>query len=550
MKFSIITPSYKQLRWLKLCLASVADQRGVCLEHIIQDAQTGSDLEEWVRAHSEARLFVESDSGMYDAINRGFHRATGDIVAWLNCDEQYLPGALAKVAAFFEQNPRVDVLFGDAVLLSEEGALLSYRRAILPSLLHIQTSHLNTLSCATFVRRSVLERGLYLKPEWKAIADAVWVADMIKSRLRMAVLPEPLAAFTMTETNLGQSSLAFQESKRWQQQTTRPWQRALRAPVVFFHRIRKFWHGAYALRNFATEIYTHSSVSKRVRVSSEKLSFTWTRAQGRKASLLESLMESVAAFLNWGRLNPPASAQSLPVNFYQPTHWPWSYWLVLPYLLAMGMLFLEEKTTKEIVVAPMLSTILMLILSFRLEPLQLVPFAVAFTIAIYYSLHSMQSFRPESLAAWISISLRIVSFCIASILAMLFSRYRGQTQVQQNQTLAILISLPMPVMISDALGTLIFANNEVAEFLKIPREELQGANYIKLFMAHQDEGTAMRDYIKLFQVSPPSDTEEVLGGRTQPLNVAVAGGASREVEGRLICLGQGQARHMVTVLKV
>ncbi len=70
-RFPSITPSYKQLPWLKLCAASVADQKGVSVEHIIQDAQSGPELEEWVRENTKAQLFVECDSGMYDAINRG-----------------------------------------------------------------------------------------------------------------------------------------------------------------------------------------------------------------------------------------------------------------------------------------------------------------------------------------------------------------------------------------------------------------------------------------------------------------------------------------------
>ena len=53
---------------------------------------------------------------MYDAINRGFAKASGDILAWLNCDEQYLPGALAKVADHFARHPRTDILFGDIIL--------------------------------------------------------------------------------------------------------------------------------------------------------------------------------------------------------------------------------------------------------------------------------------------------------------------------------------------------------------------------------------------------------------------------------------------------
>lgn len=284
MKVSIVTPSYNQLQWLKLCIASVADQHGVELEHIIQDAGTGVCLAEWVQHHSQAKLFVEGDSGMYDAINKGFHKTTGDIVAWLNCDEQYLPGALATVVDFFEKHPEVEVLFGDAVILSEKGNLLSYRRAVLPSLLHIQVSHLNTLSCATFVRRSVIERGFLLPTEWKIVADVVWVADLLKAKLRMAVLPEPLAAFTLTKENLGQSKAAFEEGWEWQKQVLGKKLCILRLPIILWHRLGKLLHGAYRTRDVATKVYTLMSSDARVIVSAHSLGFSWKRLRNSPAN--------------------------------------------------------------------------------------------------------------------------------------------------------------------------------------------------------------------------------------------------------------------------
>ena len=274
VRISVITPSYRQLPWLKLCIASVADQQGVSVEHIIQDAQSGPELEDWVREHSKARLYVEGDSGMYDAINRGFARATGDILCWLNSDEQYLDGALAQVARFFEAHPKIDVLFGDALLVGNTGTLLSYRRVIFPRVAHIQLSHLNVLSCATFVRRSVFERGYKLDCRFKAIADAVWVVELIKARIPMALLNEPLAVFTITDKNLGQTSLALTESERWQQECL-PGKRWLRPFVVSRHRLEKFVKGAYWPRQLNTRIYTLSDPHQRKSLSASSLGFKW-----------------------------------------------------------------------------------------------------------------------------------------------------------------------------------------------------------------------------------------------------------------------------------
>src|SRR5260370_32724135 len=115
MRFSIITPSYRSSAWLKLCIASVADQ-GVEAEHIIQDAGSDDGTLDWLTGDRRVKAFVEKDQGMYDAINRGLRRAGGDILAYLNCDEQYLPRALQAVRRLFPPHPACQTVFGDLVI--------------------------------------------------------------------------------------------------------------------------------------------------------------------------------------------------------------------------------------------------------------------------------------------------------------------------------------------------------------------------------------------------------------------------------------------------
>src|SRR5580704_18539304 len=109
MHFSIVTPSFRSGNWLKLCIASVADQQGVEIEHIVQDSCSDDGTQDWLPHDKRVKAFIEKDTGMYDAVNRGYRRASGDILAYLNCDEQYLPGGLAAVEKFFAANPRVEV---------------------------------------------------------------------------------------------------------------------------------------------------------------------------------------------------------------------------------------------------------------------------------------------------------------------------------------------------------------------------------------------------------------------------------------------------------
>jgi glycosyltransferase involved in cell wall biosynthesis len=273
--FSIITPSFRQLHWLRLCAASVADQGSVEHEHIVQDAGTGPELELWAQTVPNLSLYVEKDQGMYDAVNRGLKRARGTICSYLNCDEQLLSNALGQVAAFFDKNPEIDVLFGDSILISEGGEPLSYRRTVVPILSYVEHVQLNAPTCATFFRRSIIDRGLLFNPHWRAIGDQVWIGDLIRAGVRMATLRKPLAVFTFTGENLGATAISKQESARHRSSVPRATD--LRTTVeVIWHRVRKSFAGAYWPRQVDIEIYTLESPSARRRQSA-RVGFSWPR---------------------------------------------------------------------------------------------------------------------------------------------------------------------------------------------------------------------------------------------------------------------------------
>jgi glycosyltransferase involved in cell wall biosynthesis len=273
-RISIITPSYKQFEWLKLCASSIADQDGVRVEHIVQDAGTGTELDEWASQQPGLKLYVEKDAGMYDAINRGFRKATGEICAYLNCDEQYLPGTLRNVANFFEQNPKIDILFGDVVLVDRDGHPLSYRRVIAPNKTHLLSSHLNTSSCATFFRRKLVERGLCFDTRWKAIGDLAWIYRLLDAGVCVETVPEPLAVFTFTGQNLGATSLSGQELDTWRKEL--PALSAFqRATAITLHRLRKAIAGAYRYRRVDVAVYTLDFPHKRQHRVAKKVGFRW-----------------------------------------------------------------------------------------------------------------------------------------------------------------------------------------------------------------------------------------------------------------------------------
>src|ERR1051325_7250195 len=195
MKLSIITPSFQNSEWLKLCIESVADQK-IEHEHIIQDAGSNDGTIEWLPYEKRVRLFIEKDSGMYDALNRGLRKATGEYVAHLNCDEQYVPGALAAAARFLDSHSEVDVLFADAIAVNGDGDYLWHRKMLRPLIGHTWTNPLSILTCATFFRRGILDKHqLFFDPQWKYVGDSEWVAGLFQKGLRAEVtrtLPPPL----------------------------------------------------------------------------------------------------------------------------------------------------------------------------------------------------------------------------------------------------------------------------------------------------------------------------------------------------------------------
>jgi glycosyltransferase involved in cell wall biosynthesis len=119
---SVVTPSYNQARFLPRTVESVLGQCYPRLEYIVQDGGstdgTPALLERYRArlAHCESRR----DNGQADALNRGFRRATGEVLAYLNSDDLLLPGALACVADYFRRHPEVDVLYGHRIIIDPE----------------------------------------------------------------------------------------------------------------------------------------------------------------------------------------------------------------------------------------------------------------------------------------------------------------------------------------------------------------------------------------------------------------------------------------------
>jgi hypothetical protein len=279
MRFSIITPSFRSSRWLKLCIASVADQDAEH-EHIVQDSCSDDGTQDWLSHDRRVKAYIEKDKGMYDAVNRGLRRATGEILAYINCDEQYLPGALTCVGEFFDRHSDLDVVFASSVVIDTGGEYLCHRQPLIPNAYHIWISgNLPILTCATFFRRRVVEdHGLFFDPNLKDVGDVTWVMSLLKAGVKMATVDAFTSVFTETGANMNLLPNA-QYEKLALYESAPAWLRLTRPFWIAHHRARRFIAGHYRVKAFSFALYTQASHHTRVTRHVQKPSYRWVRPE-------------------------------------------------------------------------------------------------------------------------------------------------------------------------------------------------------------------------------------------------------------------------------
>lgn len=178
MQVSIITPSYNQARYLEATMRSVLEQDYPEIEYIVVDGGSTDGSADLIRKYADrlAWWVSERDQGQTDAINKGFARATGDILAWINSDDTYQPGAVKEAVAYFQAHPEIGMVYGDANYIDEHGRVIGRFPAAQTDYRRLRQGYVHVPQQSAFFRADLWKQVGPLDPSFYFAMDYdLWV---------------------------------------------------------------------------------------------------------------------------------------------------------------------------------------------------------------------------------------------------------------------------------------------------------------------------------------------------------------------------------------
>ncbi|MBN1303043.1 MAG: glycosyltransferase [Anaerolineales bacterium] len=175
---SIVTPSFNQASFLEATLNSVLEQDYPHLEYLIVDGGSTDGSREIIEKYADhlAWWVSEPDQGQTDAINKGFAHAQGDILAWLNSDDTYKPGAITAAVNFLQENPEVGLVYGSADYINEQGIPIGQFPAAQTNLRRLRQGYVHIPQQSAFFRANLWKQVGPLDPTFYFAMDYdLWV---------------------------------------------------------------------------------------------------------------------------------------------------------------------------------------------------------------------------------------------------------------------------------------------------------------------------------------------------------------------------------------
>jgi len=195
--FSLVTPSYNQAQYIEKTISSILEQHYPELEYFIEDGASTDNTAQVLAKYSEHNIHIcsQPDTGQASAINRGFEKSQGEIMAWLNSDDILLPGSLMYVAKFFAEHPDVDVVYGHRLLINADSQIIGMW--VLPPHNDEFITWADYIPQETmFWRRSVWEKsGAYIDENYQYALDWELILRFREHGAKFVRLPRFIGAF-------------------------------------------------------------------------------------------------------------------------------------------------------------------------------------------------------------------------------------------------------------------------------------------------------------------------------------------------------------------
>jgi len=226
MRISILTPNYNGGRWLARAMDSVLAQElapGDELEYLFLDGGSTDDSLKIAEARRGrlAALVSEKDAGPADALNKGFRLATGELVGWLNADDAYRPGALAKAIAAARTHSQAAFFFGKCRIVDENGTEIRgfptfVKNACFPFSSRFLIQCINYVSQpASWFRRSALAAAGELRTDFKAAWDYDLTLRLWRQGGGVRIPGAPLADFQWHPASISGTHYERQFEEEW-----------------------------------------------------------------------------------------------------------------------------------------------------------------------------------------------------------------------------------------------------------------------------------------------------------------------------------------------
>jgi len=207
MKLSIVTNSFNQAPFFEEAILSVLGQSYPNIEYIVVDPGSTDGSREIIQKHLSriACVILEADNGPADGLNRGFRDATGDILGYINADDAYLPGAFGKVAAVFEKNPSIDVVYGHGYLIDENNRIIRRLYSDPFDLRRYIYGGVTVMQQSTFIRREAFLAVGGFNVHNRTCWDGELILDLALRGKKFNLINEFLACFRIHHTSISGS---------------------------------------------------------------------------------------------------------------------------------------------------------------------------------------------------------------------------------------------------------------------------------------------------------------------------------------------------------